>query len=123
MKKRILVIEDEEILLSLIKKKLMSKGYDVCTATNGEDGFRLIEKEKPDLILLDIIMPVLDGFEVMEKMNQTSDLSLDKIPVIIISNSGQPVEIERAMNMGIKDYLIKTDFDPDEVLAKIEKQF
>jgi|SRR5680860_722059 len=121
MRKKILIIEDEEILLSLIEKKLINNDYDVYAATDGEEGFEAMNKNKPDLVLLDIIMPVLDGFEVMEKMNKTNDLNLDKLPVIIISNSGQPVEIKRAIKMGVKDYLIKTSFDPSEVLEKVKK--
>ena len=121
MNKRILIIEDEEILLNLIKKKLIDNGYEVLTAMNGKDGFDLIKQENPDLVLLDVIMPILDGFEVMESMNKTSDFNLKNIPVIIISNSGQPIEIDRAIKMGVKDYLIKTTFDPTEILKKVNK--
>lgn len=121
MNKKILIIEDEEILLTLIEKKLTNNGYKVFTALNGKDGFELIKQENPDLVLLDIIMPILDGFGVMESMNKTNDFNLKKIPVIIISNSGQPIEIDRAIKMGIKDYLIKTNFNPTEVLEKVKQ--
>ncbi len=116
-KKKILVIEDEKTLLAAIKSKLALKGYDVVSAEDGEEGERLIKKEKPDLVLLDIMLPKKDGFEVLE------DLKKDgiEVPIIVISNSGQPVEINRALELGIKDYLIKADFRPSDVLERVLK--
>jgi len=80
----------------------------------------VMPKIMPDLILLDIIMPKVNGFEVMEKMQKSPNLK--EIPVIIVSNSGQPVEIDRAKKLGVKDWLIKTQFDPQEVIQKVIKQ-
>ncbi len=122
MKQKILIIEDEKVLSELLEKKIKEEGYEVSIAVDGEDGLELMKKEKPDLVLLDIIMPKMDGFEVMEEMNKHPELNLKKIPVVIVSNSGQPVEIDRALTLGIKDYLIKTQFDPIEVIDKIKKQ-
>jgi DNA-binding response OmpR family regulator len=116
-KEKILIIEDEKVLSDIIAKKLRLEGYDVQTAFNGEEGLEKINAAKPDLILLDILMPKVDGFGVLKSLSENPELS--KIPVIIISNSGQPVEIERAMSMGVKDYLIKAEFDPEEVIAKV----
>ena len=90
-KPKILIIEDEEELMELLRAKLSKEGYDVACAYDGEEGVNKINEYKPDLILLDIVMPKLDGYGVLEKMND-ADI---KIPVIIISNSGQPVEIEK----------------------------
>jgi DNA-binding response OmpR family regulator len=115
---KILIIEDEKTLLEAIAKKLEMENYIVDTALDGEEGLEKIKNNKPDLILLDILMPKVDGFEVLENLNKDPELS--KIPVIIISNSGQPVEIERAMALGVKDYLIKAEFDPQEVIIKIK---
>jgi DNA-binding response OmpR family regulator len=120
MAKRILIIEDEKILSDLLEKKLKEEGYEVSLAPNGEAGLSILRKEKFDLILLDIIMPKMGGFEVLKEMNKDSQLK--KIPVIVISNSGQPVEISRALELGVKDYLIKTQFDPQEVVEKVKKQ-
>jgi len=119
MKKKILIIEDEELLLNLLQRKLTIVGYEVSTAKDGEAGLIKMKETEPDLILLDIVMPKLGGFEVMEKM--LKDEKLKDIPVIIISNSGQPVEIERAKELGVKDWLIKTEFDPQEVIDKVVK--
>jgi CheY-like chemotaxis protein len=120
MAKKILIIEDEEILLDLLEKKLKNLGYDVFVARDGEAGLKVMRERVPDLILLDIIMPKMGGFEVMEEMKKEEKLK--DIPVIIISNSGQPVELDRAKKLGAKDWLIKTEFDPQEVIEKVAKQ-
>ncbi|MFA5355721.1 MAG: response regulator [Candidatus Paceibacterota bacterium] len=117
---KILLIEDEEIMIGLLQKKLVQSGYEVIVARNGLEGMDAMRKEKPDLVLLDIIMPKMTGFDVMEKKNE--DKEIRDIPVIIISNSGQPVEIDKAKRMGVRDWLIKTEFDPQEVLEKVKKQ-
>ncbi|MCD6114738.1 response regulator [bacterium] len=118
MAKKILIIEDEEILLDLLKDKLEDFGYEVYSAKDGEEGLKAIRDIVPDLILLDIIMPKMSGFEVMEAMQK--DPSIKDIPVIIISNSGQPVELDKAKQLGAKDWLIKTEFDPAEVIQKVK---
>lgn len=120
MPKKILILEDEEFLLDLLRRKLEGLGYEVSIARDGEEGIAKMRESKPDLVLLDIVMPKMDGFAVMEKMGENDDLK--KIPVIIISNSGQPVEIERAKKLGAKDWLVKTEFDPQEVVDKVIKQ-
>jgi len=119
--KKLIIIEDEETLLNLLDKKLNQEGYSVDIARNGEEGLEKIRNNRPDLILLDIIMPKMGGFEVMEILKK--DKELNTIPIIIISNSGQPVELDRAKELGVVDWLIKTDFDPQEVVDKVKKQF
>ena len=118
--KKILLIEDEEIMVNLLERKLIQEGYDVSVARDGQKGLASMKKINPDIILLDIIMPRMSGFEVMEEMQKDDDLK--KIPVIVISNSGQPVEIDRIKELGAKDWLIKTEFDPREVLDKVVRQ-
>jgi CheY-like chemotaxis protein len=118
--KKILLIEDEELLISVLQRKLSNEGYEVLVARDGEEGLKTMEQALPDLILLDIIMPKKDGFAVLEDMSK--DENLRKIPVIIISNSGQPVELDRAKRLGAKDWLVKTEFDPQEVADKVAKQ-
>lgn len=120
MAKKILIIEDEELLLNLLKSKLSELGYEIFTATDGLQGLEATKEVAPDLILLDIIMPKMGGFELLEKKQE--DDSIKNIPVIIISNSGQPVELERAKQLGVKDWLVKTEFDPVEVVEKVIKQ-
>lgn len=118
--KKILLVEDEELIVTLLKKKLEEEGYDVSVARDGVEGIEKMKQIHPDLVLLDIIMPRMGGFQVMEEMVRDSDLQ--SIPVIVISNSGQPVELDRARALGAKDWLIKTEFDPHEVIAKVKKQ-
>ena len=120
MAKKILLVEDEEIIMGILEKKLTQTGYQVSVARDGEEGLKAMKEVKPDLILLDIVMPKMGGFEVMETM--VKDQELKKIPVIVISNSGQPVELDRAQKLGAKDWLIKTEFDPQEVIDKVVKQ-
>ena len=114
-KTKILIIEDEESLVDLLSAKLSKEGYEVESALDGEAGFQNIKKWKPELILLDIVMPKMDGYEVLESMKEENI----KIPVIIISNSGQPVEIEKTKKLGAVDHLIKTEFSPLDVLNKV----
>ncbi|GMX58333.1 MAG TPA: response regulator [Candidatus Pacearchaeota archaeon] len=116
---KILLIEDEELIIRLLSKKLAAIGYDVSLAMNGEEGLEKIKQIIPDLILLDIVMPRMGGFEVMAEMKK--DEKIADIPVIIISNSGQPLELERAKELGAVDWLVKTEFDPKEVAEKIQK--
>lgn len=120
MAKKILLIEDEEIMIGLLEKKLAQEGYEISVARDGIEGLEKMRKAKPDLILLDIVMPKMGGFEVMERIKE--DKELKKIPIVIISNSGQPVEIDRARELGARDWLIKTEFDPQEVIDKVVKQ-
>lgn len=120
MRKKIIIIEDEEILLNLLQKKLSGEGYEVSTAGNGLEGLSAMKKAKPDLVLLDIVMPKMGGFEVLREMRKNNDLK--SIPVVIISNSGQSVELSEAQKLGVKDWLIKAEFDPKEVLEKVIKQ-
>lgn len=120
MPKKILLIEDEDIMIDLLEKKLIQEGYEVTVARNGEEGLRAMRETKPNVILLDIVMPKMGGFEVMEEMNKDPDLK--EIPIIIISNSGQPVELDKAKELGARDWLIKTEFDPQEVIDKVIKQ-
>lgn len=120
MAKKILFIEDEKILRELLRDKLTAEGYSVGTAIDGEEGLEVMRRMNPDLVLLDVIMPKMGGFEVLEEMSK--DDQLKSIPVIIISNSGQPVELAQARKLGVKDWLVKTEFDPQEVIDKVKKQ-
>jgi len=117
--KKILLIEDEELIIKLLGKKLAGVGYEVALAMDGLEGIEKMKKIVPDLVLLDIVMPRMGGFEVMAEMKKDSGLA--KIPVIIISNSGQPLELEKAKRLGAVDWLVKTEFDPKEVVEKISK--
>lgn len=114
---KIVLIEDEEILATLLTQKLEKAGYTVVLSQDGEEGYDKVVEIQPDLVLLDMMLPKMNGFAVLEKMSENG--LLPGLPVIVISNSGQPVEIERAEKLGIRDYLVKLNFDPDEVITKM----
>ena len=117
-KKRLLLIEDEEVLLELLRSRLVAAGYEVTVAQDGVSGLALIREMRPDLVLLDMMLPGMSGFQILQKMKEEG--LLPAIPVLIISNSGQPIELERALQLGVRDYLIKVNFDPHEVLVRVE---
>ncbi len=119
MPKTILIIEDDKFLRELIVQKLIREDYEVSEAVDGEDGIKKIKEEKPDLVLLDLILPGIDGFEVLSRMKEEPDLS--SISVIILSNLGQKEDVERGLKLGAVDYLIKAHFTPGEIIEKIKK--
>ena len=119
MPKAILIIEDDKFLRELIVQKLIKEDYEVSEAVDGEEGIKKIKDEKPDLVLLDLILPGIDGFEVLSRMKEESDLS--STPVIILSNLGQKEDVERGLKLGAVDYLIKAHFTPGEIIEKIKK--
>lgn len=118
-KKRIIIVEDDNVLRDVLAEKLEKSGYIVDRAVDGVIAMEKMRAEKPDCALLDILMPRKGGIQVLEEMH--NDPGLKDIPVIIISNSGQPVEIERAQELGAREFLIKAVFDPNEVLDKVER--
>lgn len=117
--KRILIAEDDAVLRDVLAGKLVKSGYIVDRAEDGVIAIEKIKEMRPDCVLLDILMPRKSGIEVLEEMHK--DPELQKIPAIIISNSGQPVEIKRAQELGARDFLIKAVFDPNEVLEKVRR--
>ena len=116
--KKILIIEDDKFLRELITQKLFKEGYEVSEAVDGEEGLKKLKEEKPDLVLLDLILPGIDGFEVLARTREESTLS--SIPVIILSNLGQKEDVEKGLKMGAVDYLIKAHFTPGEIIEKIK---
>jgi DNA-binding response OmpR family regulator len=121
VKKNILIIEDDAFLRDLINKKLSSAEFTTTEAIDGETGIKKAKEEKPDLILLDLLLPGPDGFEVLSKLK--TDSSTSSIPVIILSNLGQKEEVEKGMELGAIDYLIKAQFTPEEIVIKVREAF
>ncbi len=117
--KTVLIIEDDKEILELLAKKIEGSGYKVLIAQDGEEGLRILREEKPDLVLLDIILPNVDGLELMRRKQVLPETA--SIPVIIISNSGAASEISQARHLGAKDWIIKTKFSLQESMEKIEK--
>lgn len=116
---KILIIEDDEFLLRMYSAKLEMEGYKIITATAGDRGLRLADKEQPDLILLDLLLPKKDGFQVLKELRADSETK--DIPVIVLTNLSQKKDIDRCFSLGINDYLIKAHFVPSEVIIKIKR--
>ena len=119
MPQKILLVEDDKFLRELIAKKLKSAEYEVLEAIDGESAVIKAKELKPDLILLDLILPGIDGFDILAKIKE--DPTIGKTPVIILSNLSQQEEIERALKLGAADFLIKAHFIPGEIIEKIKK--
>ena len=113
-----MIVEDDSFVLDIYQTKLSQEGYQVIEARDGAEALEKLEKEKPDLILLDIIMPRMDGLEVLKKLKSRSDFK--NIPVILLTNLSQKEEINFGLGLGANDYLIKSHFTPTEVLEKIK---
>jgi len=113
----IFIIEDDQFLLDLLIRKLKNKRFGIITATTGEEGLIKIKEELPDLILLDLILPGMHGFDVLMQLKK--DPELKKIPVIILSNLGQEEEIQKGLELGAESFLIKANLAPDEIVEKI----
>ena len=118
MPKNILIVEDDKFLRELIVRKLTQEGYKVSEAIDGEQGIKKIKEEKPDLVLLDLILPGIDGFEVLARAK--SDSAVSKIVIIILSNLGQKEDVDRGLAGGAADYLIKAHMTPGEIVEKIK---
>jgi DNA-binding response OmpR family regulator len=114
---KILVIEDDKFLRELIVQKLLKEGYETTEAVDGEEGIQRVAKDKPDIVLLDIILPGIDGFEVLRRVRENEEIR--DIPIIILSNLGQQDDVEKGMELGAKDYLVKAEFTPTEIVEKI----
>ncbi len=120
-KKQILLLEDEEILADLIKLQLEKEGYAVEIMRRGKEGLEFIQKSPPDIVLLDMLLPDIKGFDLLGALRSKG--ILPKLPVIVLSNSGEPLEIDRIRSFGVRDYLIKVNFSPQEVADKVARVF
>lgn len=114
---KILIVDDDAFILDMYVIKFREKGYDVVIAKNGQEALDQAEAHHPDVILLDVIMPVMDGFEVLQKL-KTGTTTKD-IPVIMLTNLGQKEDVERGMKLGAVDYIIKAHFTPSEAVEKV----
>jgi two-component system, OmpR family, response regulator VicR len=123
MNPKILLIEDEKEISELYKLKFSLSGYAVATVEDGARAMSEIEKELPDLILLDILIPNKDGFEILKEIKKNKDPKIKSIPVIMLSNLSNKQDIEEAKKMGAEDYIIKAKIDPKDMVEKIDLFF
>ncbi len=117
--KKILFVEDESALQKTFGDILKQEGYEVVSALDGEVGLKLAKTQSPDLILLDLILPKMDGFEVLEKLKEVPETK--DIPVIILTNMGRMEEIGKALELGAKTYLVKANYTLQEVVEKVKQ--
>lgn len=115
----ILIAEDEEFLAQALQDNLETEDYEVAIARNGEEAIERIHRRRPDLILLDLLMPKRDGFYVLEEIKKNT--AWKSIPVIVLSNLGEDTVINRALEMGADDYFVKSQHSIDEVIGKVKK--
>jgi len=116
--KNILLVEDENFLSSLIKTRLEKEGMTVTQVFDGESAVNWLMENHPDLIILDLILPKLSGFEVLERVSYDPEKA--KIPVIILSNLAQESDIMKAKNLGAKEYFVKVRISTDEIIDRVK---
>lgn len=115
----VLIVEDDPFLSNIYQTKFDMEGFKVSTADNGQSGFDDAKKKKPDIILLDILLPKMDGFTVLEHLK--ADPEVKDIPVLLLTNLGQKDDVEKGLKLGAVDYLIKAHFKPQETVDKVKK--
>ena len=114
----VLIIEDDSYISDMYKIKLESENFEVTIAGNGLAGIKILEKQKPDIVLLDVVMPKVDGFSVLKTIKKNSELK--EVPVILLTNLSQKENVERGFELGADGYIIKAHFTPSEVVGKIK---
>lgn len=119
MRNKILLVEDSKVIQQMYKNKLTIEQFNVITADNGIEAIKILSQEKPDIILLDLMMPIMDGYKVLQIIK--TDPRLSNIPVLVFSAKGQPEEVEKSLNLGAAGYIVKATTKPNEVVEQIRK--
>ncbi len=118
---RILLVEDDQFLRELMTTKLKREGFDVHVAVDGREGLQMIQTVKPDIVLLDVILPGLDGFNVLQQVRASGDQIVSQVPIVLLSNLGQDSDVQKGKALGANDYLIKSNLTIDEIIKKIHR--
>ena len=116
--KKILFVEDEQALQRTISEALHREGFEVLNAIDGDSGARLAKTEKPDMILLDLILPRRSGFDVLKELKETEETK--DIPVIVLTNLESPADVDRAIELGATTYLVKANYDLSDIVKKVK---
>lgn len=114
---KVLLVEDSPSILAIYKNMLTIEQFQVTTAVNGMEAIKVLSLERPDVVLLDLMMPIMDGYKVLQVIK--TDAKLSRIPVLVFSAKGQPEEIEKALSLGAAGYVIKATTKPKEVIERI----
>ena len=115
--KKVLIVEDDQLIFSILSRELSDAGFQVSNAFDGEQAITVTRDTRPDLVLLDILLPRKNGFEVLQTLKADGELS--KIPVVILSNLGQPEDIQKGRELGAIDYMVKVEFEPKQIVSKV----
>ena len=118
-KKKIVLVEDDSLMSSILATHLISEGFTVIPVTDGAQAFERIQAEQPGIVLLDIVLPGVGGFDILQKLKQEE--STKAIPVLILSNLGSKEEIQHGIDLGAKDYLVKANSMVEEITGKIQE--
>ncbi len=118
-KTKVLIIDDDPYISEMYLLKFREAGFDVATGADGKEAIEKTESWAPDVLLLDIVMPVYDGFEVLRRLKETGALA--KTKVVLLTNLGQREDIERGMKLGAVEYIVKAHFTPSEVVEKVNQ--
>ena len=122
-KHKIALIEDSANIREMYKMKLELSGYDVIIVEDGKEAVKLVKKAKPDLVLLDILLPKKDGFEVLKELKDSKDKKAKSVPIIMLSNLSSKEDINEAKKLGASDYFVKAKTSPKEIVEKIDEIF
>lgn len=115
---KILLIEDDKFLSSVLKSRMEREGFTVLQAFDGNEGFEIMKDEQPDLVVLDLIMPNMSGFDLLEKVS--TDPQMGDTPIVVASNLGQESDIEKAKRLGVRDYFVKVQMSIDELAETLK---
>lgn len=117
--KKVLLVEDDQMIRTMYESKLKQAGYSVTSVDNGADGLRLALEEKPDIILLDVILPQVDGFSVLEEIRSNKDMK--SLPIIMLTNLSTEEDKEKGKSLGATDYFVKASFTPAQMVEMLKK--
>jgi len=117
--KNILLVEDDALLVDIYSTKLQLSGFKVRVVDNGDKVFAAVREKKPDLVLLDIVLPHMDGWDILQRLNTMDEMK--DVPIVILSNLGQKEEVEKGLRLGAAKYLIKAYYTPSEIVKEVIK--
>lgn len=121
MVNKILLVEDDQVLAKLYQAKLKREGFEIDMAYDGQEGLDKMKSFKPDLVILDMIMPKVDGLAFLSRVNDDPETAKRAAPILILSNLGQESDIKKAMDLGAKDFFIKADISLSEMVEKVKQ--
>jgi len=116
---KVIIVEDDEFLSDIYKTKFELEGFKVTAINDGEKGLKAIQTKNPDIVLLDVLLPKLDGFTILQMLKK--DVATKDIPVVLLTSRGQKEDVQKGLEMGAADYLIKAHFKPAETVEKVKK--